>query len=113
MPKPPRGLFGRRSAAVFRETRSSVSSVNHHLPRRPPIMPVMPSDYAYLPASEQELILQHIASPGVYLTPLVVAALLDSLLLGVLVQEISSYYRWFNDGLKFKGQSSHSRCRGP
>lgn len=67
-------------------------------------MPVVPSDYSYLPASEQELILSHIAQPGRFMTPLVVAALLDTLLFGVLLQELSSYMRWFSDGLKFKGQ---------
>lgn len=97
-------------------------STNHHsvdpsLPfsTSPSLLVAMPvdfSDYSHLPLSEQELIQSHIMQPNRFMSPLLMAGMLDALLFGVLVTEVWSYHRWFNDTYKFKGGFRSQRRRG-
>ncbi|KAL7416837.1 hypothetical protein BDY24DRAFT_378395 [Mrakia frigida] len=66
-------------------------------------MPVQPSDFFHLSQSEQDLIQDHINEPVRFQGMLILASLIDCILFGIVLTEFSSYWRWFKDGLKFKG----------
>lgn len=93
-------------------------------------MPVQPSDFFHLSQSEQDLIQDHINEPVRFQGMLILASLIDCILFGIVLTEFSctkrpflfslsasllqpfltslfsAYWRWFKDGLKFKGASS-------
>lgn len=72
-------------------------------------MPVEASDFAHLPLSEQELILDHIVNASAFLGPLIIASLLDCMLFGLILTESWGYWKWFKDGFKFRGESRKGR----